>query len=63
MVDKQISEKVQQNSAPLEPVDAADQWHRTTILRHLQIIRLRRRVGVDARMAEILAPMVFGVLR
>jgi hypothetical protein len=30
-------------------------------IRVLQVIRLTRRCGVDAGMAEILAPMVFGV--
>jgi hypothetical protein len=40
----------------------ADKSEYIALQLQLQVIRLTRRCGVDAGMAETLAPMVFGVL-
>jgi hypothetical protein len=48
--------------SPIPNYVLADRSEYIALQLQLQVIRLTRRCGVDADMAETLAPMVFGVL-
>jgi hypothetical protein len=48
--------------SPIPNYVLADKPEYTALQLQLQVIRLTRRCGINAGMAETLAPMVFGVL-
>jgi hypothetical protein len=48
--------------SPIPNYVLADNSEYIALQLQLQVIRLTRRCGIDAGMAETLAPMVFGVL-
>ena len=49
-------------SRPIPNFVLADKWESKSSLLQLQALRLYRRCGVTAAMAEIFAPVIFGVL-